>query len=104
MKNPPGFQLLHCIKAAGTGGESIFSDALRAADTIYSIDRYSFAQLTKFPVTYEYKVGGHHFLDDKPVFEMSPYFPSVSIYFCDVAVIALGLCSACGKNFQVGNR
>lgn len=70
MENPPGLQLLHCIKAAGQGGESIFSDALQAAEVLKTASPEAFNDLATFPVTYHYTKGGHHFMDHKPVIQL----------------------------------
>lgn len=76
MKNPPGLQLLHCIKAAGQGGESIFSDALHAANVLKSTSPEAFNDLATFPVTYHYTKGGHHFMDHKPVIQLDEHDPN----------------------------
>lgn len=84
MREPPGLQLLHCIKTAGTGGESIFSDALQAASIIENVSPEAMEILSSFPVAYHYTKGGHHFQDSKPVFEMSPYHYKVSLIMYEV--------------------
>lgn len=70
MKQPPGLQLLHCVKSAGSGGESIFSDALQAAADLDGLAPDLFGTLMNMKVTYHYTKGGHDFQDTKPVFEM----------------------------------
>ena len=59
MENPPGLQFLHCIKQSPTGGESRFSDALRAFYKLQEHDSRLVTQLENFPVTYRYKNDGH---------------------------------------------
>lgn len=81
MKIPPGLQLLHCLTASATGGESIFADTMRAAQVIEDLSPAHFDDLCRFPVTYHYQKGDHDFLDSKPVFELSPYHDPVSPQF-----------------------
>ncbi|KAI4225361.1 MAG: hypothetical protein LQ349_007076 [Xanthoria aureola] len=54
VDNPPGFQILHCLEASTQGGESLFSDALRAVDKVAKLRPEYYATLENFPVTYKY--------------------------------------------------
>lgn len=71
MKNPPGLQLLHCITPSATGGTSIFADTIYAANIVQSASAEHYEALARFPVTYHYEKGDHHFEDSKPVIEFS---------------------------------
>lgn len=70
MKYPPGFQLLHCIRASGAGGESFFADAFYAAEVLYKTSPEDFEALCTFPVTYRYNKGGKFYTDTKVTIEI----------------------------------
>lgn len=66
MAEPPGLQLLHCMKASASGGESLFSDtvrALRETPSEYLLPLY------EFPVTFRYKNDGHWYQFSRPTLE-----------------------------------
>ncbi|TVY19947.1 Gamma-butyrobetaine dioxygenase [Lachnellula arida] len=66
MANPPGFQLLHCLKSTAKGGESLFADAFSAARALSDKDR---AILERTPVAYQYQNAGEHYYHTHPVIE-----------------------------------
>jgi gamma-butyrobetaine dioxygenase len=67
MQNPPGFQLLHCLKNTCKGGSSIFSDSFRTADCLNETD---FEMLAKENFAFHYKNDGEHYHYQRPVFEV----------------------------------
>lgn len=69
MENPPGLQLLHCLRASENGGESLFSDAFYACQTMKRKFSDQLSTLQQFPVTYWYKNDGVHYQHTKPVVE-----------------------------------
>lgn len=72
MKQPPGLQLLHCLRSSEEGGASIFSDSFRAANVLWNSHRDFFNILCDFPVTYKYDHAdkGNYYVDSKPVIEL----------------------------------
>ena len=54
VDSPPGLQILHCLEASTQGGESLFSDALRAVHRLANSRPDHYAILKEFPVTYKY--------------------------------------------------
>lgn len=54
VDNPAGLQILHCLEASSRGGESLFSDALRAVKKIEQSRPDHYFTLENFPVTYKY--------------------------------------------------
>ena len=68
MTDPPRIQLLHCLKNTCEGGESIFSDALRARFQLMYADQDSFDLLRKHRVQYWYTKGVNHRLRWHTVF------------------------------------
>lgn len=70
MKYPPGFQLLHCIRASNEGGKSIFADAFYAAEVLFKNSPRDFEALCTFPVTYRYNKNGNFYTDTKVTIEI----------------------------------
>jgi len=70
MKYPPGFQLLHCIRASDQGGKSIFADSFYAAQVLYKTSPKDFEALCTFPVTYRYNKNGNYYTDTKVTIEL----------------------------------
>ncbi|EXJ80778.1 hypothetical protein A1O3_07062 [Capronia epimyces CBS 606.96] len=66
MRDPPGFQFLHCVHNSSTGGESRFADTFRAVDTLFDEDRNMVRTLMTYPVRYEYDNDGFFYSDAKP--------------------------------------
>lgn len=56
MANPPGFQLLHCLKNTCEGGQSIFSDTFHA---IKYLEAKHYKELTHARIAYQYKNAGN---------------------------------------------
>ncbi|TQS34886.1 hypothetical protein Golomagni_04712 [Golovinomyces magnicellulatus] len=67
MENPPGIQILHCLKNSCKGGHSLFSDAFRAAAQLPAQD---FDILSKGQVAYHYQKNGEHYQHSHPVLEI----------------------------------
>lgn len=64
MADPPGFQFLHCLKNTCEGGNSIFSDSLKAARALHQAD---IDCLTQHKVSYHYRNAGEHYYYSHPV-------------------------------------
>lgn len=69
MENPPGLQLLHCLRASEKGGESLFSDTFSACQSMQEKFNDQLGTLQQFPVTYWYKNDGVNYQHTKPVIE-----------------------------------
>ncbi|TVY48350.1 Gamma-butyrobetaine dioxygenase [Lachnellula occidentalis] len=67
MANPPGFQLLHCLKSTAKGGASLFADAFKAAEGLSDKHR---AILENTPVAYQYQNAGEYYYHTHPVIEV----------------------------------
>ncbi|EEH39187.2 gamma-butyrobetaine dioxygenase [Paracoccidioides lutzii Pb01] len=61
MKDPPGYQLLHCLRNSFSGGESLFSDTLQAAINLLNNYPYYFDTLCNVPTRFEYKNNNQHY-------------------------------------------
>jgi alpha-ketoglutarate-dependent taurine dioxygenase len=51
----PGFQLLHCLSAAGHGGEIVFVDGMAVAERLRAHDRDAFTTLSQIPVLFRFE-------------------------------------------------
>ncbi|KAI7976440.1 hypothetical protein EIK77_003255 [Talaromyces pinophilus] len=67
VHNPPGFQLLHCLKNSCKGGESLFVDAFGAAR---DLDRKSWETLSSHKVPYHYDHKENYYRTTRPVLEV----------------------------------
>lgn len=67
MHNPPGFQLLHCLRNSCKGGESLFVDAFGAAR---DLDRKSWQTLSSHKVPYHYDHKENYYRTARPVLEV----------------------------------
>ena len=70
--DPPGLQMLHCIKNSCAGGESLFTDSFKAAETLREIKPESWKILKEFQVNYHYHNAGQHYQYAHPVLQMKP--------------------------------
>ncbi|EAW19063.1 putative Gamma-butyrobetaine hydroxylase subfamily [Aspergillus fischeri NRRL 181] len=69
MNEPPGFQLLHCLENSCDGGESLFVDSFRVADSMRWRCPERFEDLTKLHLNYEYNHKEHIYNNSWPVLE-----------------------------------
>ena len=67
MRDPPGFQFLHCLKNTCKGGSSLFSDSFYAAS---KLSKSSFQALSNYHVPYHYRNAGEHYYFSHPVIEL----------------------------------
>ena len=51
----PAFQLLHCLSAAGYGGETVFVDGMAVAERLRAHDPDAFTALSQIPVLYRFE-------------------------------------------------
>ncbi|KAJ6552217.1 gamma-butyrobetaine hydroxylase [Mycena vulgaris] len=66
FKNPPKYQILHCLRNRVDGGASLFVDALHAAT---ALSPAHFDVLASTPVPFHYINDGHHLHHEHPTLE-----------------------------------
>ncbi|KAL5490633.1 hypothetical protein ACEPAI_5467 [Sanghuangporus weigelae] len=71
FKEPPRYQTLHALRNRVHGGQSLFVDALHAANRLQSISPEDFDILANTPVLFHYINDGHHLHHSHPTFEVS---------------------------------
>ncbi|KAL4754561.1 hypothetical protein BDW72DRAFT_200772 [Aspergillus terricola var. indicus] len=72
MKDPPAFQLLHCLRNSCDGGESLFADTFNVAGYLYRNRPEIFQVLAKTKLRYEYQHKDQNYSNIWPVFERGP--------------------------------
>jgi trimethyllysine dioxygenase len=65
--DPPGFQMFHCLKFDGSGGESTLVDGFRVAEQLLKSDPLAFEVLTCVQVPAQYLGDGVHLKAEHPV-------------------------------------
>jgi alpha-ketoglutarate-dependent taurine dioxygenase len=71
--DPPRIQLLHCLANECPGGDSIFSDGVRAAMELYLRKSNLFSFLNNQPVSFGYDKNGHEYRQDRRVIAVKPH-------------------------------
>ncbi|KAL6054272.1 putative Gamma-butyrobetaine hydroxylase [Balamuthia mandrillaris] len=72
IANPPGMQMLHCMRVADSGGENFMVDATQAALYLKELDRFSFETLSTIPVRFHRKQKNFESIQVKPIIEVGP--------------------------------
>lgn len=79
----PGLQLLHCIEAAGSGGESQVVDGLGAALRLKEVDAHAFDTLARWPLRFEFRSADAVLQTEAPMIELSADGEITGIRFND---------------------
>ncbi|KAI0135778.1 Clavaminate synthase-like protein [Daldinia grandis] len=67
MQDPPRLQLLHCLENTCEGGESMFSDGIRASHLMDLGPPQLLNHLLNRNIRYQYKKNGHYYQLSRPV-------------------------------------
>ncbi|KAI9037450.1 putative Gamma-butyrobetaine hydroxylase subfamily [Aspergillus affinis] len=78
-KNPPGYQLLHCLENSSVGGESLFLDSFSVAQVLHTTCYQVFERLTQMELNYEYNHEDDVYNCRWPVFEVGSYHSSTNM-------------------------
>ena len=68
----PTVQLLHCLRSAAGGGDSVFADGFRAAARLRERDPAGFAVLATTPVTFSYRDEHTELSATRPLISLDP--------------------------------
>lgn len=85
----PGFQLLHCLSAAGHGGETVFVDGMAAAERLRAHDPDAFATLSQLPILYRFDDLG--LATERTMLEVDTQGEFRAIYYDDRSIAPLRL-------------
>ncbi|OTB06203.1 hypothetical protein M426DRAFT_31080, partial [Hypoxylon sp. CI-4A] len=67
VRDSPRIQILHCIENTCEGGDSMFSDGVRAGHLMKLGPQHVFDNMTKRLIRYKYDKNGHHYQNTHPV-------------------------------------
>ena len=87
----PGFQLLHCLSAAGQGGESIFVDGMAAAERVRAHDPDAFSTLCQTPILYRFQDATIDLAAERTMLEVDTQGEFRAIYYDDRSIAPLPL-------------
>jgi gamma-butyrobetaine dioxygenase len=69
----PTVQLLHCLRAAGAGGETGLVDGFAAARELRATDRETFDLIARTPVPFGYRDKSTELRSSQPLIQLSPH-------------------------------
>lgn len=72
LREPPRIQVLHCLENGCEGGDSLFSDGLRAAHDLRLNSPTSYGLLAASPVDFHYARGGHYWHNHHKTINVHP--------------------------------
>jgi gamma-butyrobetaine dioxygenase len=82
LREPPRIQVLHCLENGCLGGDSLFSDGIRAAHELRIRHPHAYQALTEVPVDFHYAKGGHYWHKSHvAIIKPSGSLPTSSPYF-----------------------
>jgi gamma-butyrobetaine hydroxylase len=87
----PGFQLLHCLSAAGQGGESIFVDGMAAAERVRAHDSEAFSTLSQIPILYRFQDATVDLCAERTMLDLDTQGQFRAIYYNNRSVAPLPL-------------
>jgi gamma-butyrobetaine dioxygenase len=100
----PGFQLLHCLSAAGQGGESIFVDGMAAAERVRAHDPDAFSTLYQTPILYRFQDAATDLIAERTMLEVDTEGQFRAIYYNDRSIAPLPLKGPRLKKFYPAYR
>jgi alpha-ketoglutarate-dependent taurine dioxygenase len=74
LTNPPGYQLLHCLKNSCSGGESRFADSFFAATRLRRSNEKAYRILCRYPVEWSYENDGQLYIQRRRTFHEVHHF------------------------------
>lgn len=72
LNEPPRLQILHCLENGCEGGDSLFSDGLRAAHDLRLNSDEHYQTLATSPVDFHYARGGHYWHNSHKTINLFP--------------------------------
>jgi alpha-ketoglutarate-dependent taurine dioxygenase len=100
----PGFQLLHCLAAAGHGGESVFVDGMAVAERLRAHDADAFTTLSQIPILYRSEEDAAEFATERTMLEFDTQGEFRAIHYDDRSIAPLRLKGPRLKKYYVAYR
>jgi gamma-butyrobetaine dioxygenase len=87
----PGFQLLHCLSAAGQGGETIFVDGMAVVECLRARDPDAFTTLSQIPILYRFEDAATELVTERTMLEIDTQGQFRAICYDDRSIAPLPL-------------
>ena len=87
----PGFQLLHCLSAAGGAGETIFVDGMAVAERLRAQDPDAFTTLSQIPILYRFEDAAVKLVTERTILEIDTRGEFRAIRYDDRSIAPLPL-------------
>jgi alpha-ketoglutarate-dependent taurine dioxygenase len=87
----PGFQLLHCLSAAGQGGESLFVDGMAIVESLRAHDSDAFTTLSQIPILFRFEDAGVELVAERTMLEVDTQGQFRAIHYDDRSIAPLPL-------------
>jgi [2-(trimethylamino)ethyl]phosphonate dioxygenase len=100
----PGFQLLHCLSAAGQGGETIFVDGMAVAESLRAHDPHSFTTLSQIPVLYRFENAAMELATERTMLDIDTRGQFRAICYDDRSIAPLPLKGPLLKKYYAAYR
>ena len=100
----PGFQLLHCLSAAGHGGGSIFVDGMAVAERLRARDENAFSTLCQTPILYRFQDANVDLAAERTMLEIDTREQFRAIYYNDGSIAPLPLKGPLLKKYYAAYR
>lgn len=81
LESPPAIQLLHCLENSCSGGESLFSDGLRAGKLLWLQDSPAVGNLAGVRVPYHYEKRGYFYRQKRPLLDVGADGNLAAVYW-----------------------
>ncbi|KAF4977291.1 hypothetical protein FZEAL_6179 [Fusarium zealandicum] len=81
LESPPAIQLLHCMENSCRGGESLFSDGLRAGKLLSLQDSPTVANLARVRIPYHYEKHGYFYRQKRSLFDVGADGNLAAVYW-----------------------
>jgi gamma-butyrobetaine dioxygenase len=100
----PGFQLLHCLSAAGHGEESNFVDGMAAAERVRAHDAEAFSTLCQTPILYRFQDANVDLAVERTMLEVDTREQFRAIHYDDRSIAPLQLKGPLLKRYYAAYR
>lgn len=100
----PGFQLLHCLSAADSGGKSMFVDGMAAAERIRAHDANAFSTLCQTPILYRFQDADVDLAVERTMLEVDSLEQFRAIHYDDRFIAPLPLKGPLLKKYYAAYR
>jgi TfdA family taurine catabolism dioxygenase TauD len=87
----PGFQMLHCLSAAGPGAETAFVDGMAVAERLRARDVEAFNTLSQIPILYRFADGTVELATERTMIEVDTQGQFRAICYDDCSIAPLPL-------------